>query len=829
MTDHQQETSIDYQVSGPPMNEGSVLHEEDDTDAFIEFDFETQSVFKRLADDIYQSDEAGIREPLSNAITAAIQAEERYDVETPQVEITVIGGDQPTLILYDNGIGITENVLREVMAIIGRSMNRNRGDVTGKYGMGFLASYKLVGTNGGFIMHTNPRDPDDEPLSGLWSSGGFNQDTEEDFPNPLVEKGMHGTRFEFFLKDSISRHDVRDWVANCAEWARIPVVYNEFDEDGRNMYNEDYGTKVLPDRYANDEYVLSIETDHFEAYCAPSAESTSLLLDSPIKRNYNVFNDLPWDIDIRLKNENGVVVAGPHKGLEPVEDEEYEERNKEECAGCVPKSNLQEEDICLPGPIGTRDMLDREETFWGWLSDEFMDQYLSLVGDVVSNLTEEVSSFVALSDADRDFVMRALDNRTIPTATTVKLKESLKDETGAEISLGTAEMLLNLREEVVAIDRHEYRYQRTVSGGETKKKRAWKVHCDSSDGAGTVFMVCRPTPKKIRVAFDDSESNYVVKVDGREEYDKYQEAFGWEKLTNISRSNIDEFDVSEDVQEEFTSSDSESPKDSTLTIYYQGNNKQQSTHLTPAEIEKQLDPLDPDEDPGITYRSITTLVLFPRPDHLNVSDNKWLANKRIAVASCSGEEWECLKQVDGVERAVDYFRQARFYKLPTVDGKVSLQEIDIENTIFHIVSEDWVDTFRETEIMQRVQEYVQTLSFRGGRAYSDATYIPLTRKEMDILRPHAFPMERDSAVVENPTKIIVGDTSAYDCGEVRNLHSDTRVYAHARLPEWEDTPELETIATLYSSLGEGGYETIETFGLLHDNGEDPHSSRRQLE
>lgn len=803
----------DYLVSGPPISEEGILSsEEGDSEGFVEFDFETQAIFKRLADDIYKSDEAGIREPLTNAITAVIQAQNRHGLDNPQVEITVKDDDRPTIVMKDNGIGITQSVLNEVLSVIGRSMNRNEGEVSGKYGMGFLACYKLVGTDGGFVMHTRSRETG-ETISGLWTAGGFDPDPAENFPNPFVESDTYGTQFEFIVKEGITRRDIRSWVRSNAEWARLPVIYREFDEDGSEIFNEDYGSTELVDAYSDDDHVLGIETEYFDAYCTPSAESRTLLLDSPIGRNYRIYNDLPWDIDIRLKNENGVVVKGPNKGMEPIEDGEYDSLDPDQRDGVIPKSQLQSDDLTLPSPIGTRDSLGKHAEFWDWLSQGFTHEYLKSVGEIAERLDQTVDSFLKLEDSEQEMLMNALNSSLFPRRTN-RIGQKFRSEIGVSVSDDVVEMLETLREKEQVVQRDEYEYSTTTRRSKTNRTEIWEVISDD-DSDGDVWMGCNLTPNKVKVVFKDSDANTVVSIGTSDDYDKYEERFGWRRLRDIGSSNIDEFDIPDDLADEFKRGKKQGGKKGALTIHY-GTNDDDPKSMKPTEVDDKL------SGAGISYYGIDTLVVFPRADERNVGDHKWMGNKRIAVASCTGDQWEYLQDVDNVVRAKDYVEDAQQMRLKTAHGVKRATDLDFQNDVFHLVPQSAIDKFRQNGIIDRCEEYVQNeVRYRFNsteKKYPNATYVPVTLSELDKLRP-LFNIDDDTNK-EDWTTVLVGD-KGYDIGYTESVKFDARVYAYARLPEWEESNELQAIEMLQCSLEDGALELIESLGRLHDRGESP--------
>lgn len=73
-----------YQVGAHSINKETSLNKSET----IEFDFENSAIFKRLADDIYESPEAGIREPLQNSLTAIQKAVNNGYIESNEGVVT---------------------------------------------------------------------------------------------------------------------------------------------------------------------------------------------------------------------------------------------------------------------------------------------------------------------------------------------------------------------------------------------------------------------------------------------------------------------------------------------------------------------------------------------------------------------------------------------------------------------------------------------------------------------------------------------------------------------------------------------------------------------
>lgn len=354
---------------------------EDSLDGDIyEFKYENVSVFKRLADDIYKSDESGVREALQNSITGVKNAiGEQYIEENEgvvDVEIKVNDG-MTRVTISDNGVGISENVLENVVCIIGRSTNRRDGTVPGKFGMGFLALYKLVGTDGGFTMHTRSRETDEE-IKGIWKAGGFERDTEDVLPDIL---NSYGTSLK--IDTDADADQIYKWFKKHSRFSTVTVRVTRKDSDGNILEDEEFGSKDMTDKF--DSYDIHINNKYFELIISDAVDvnnnlmynkNTQMILhNSPMSyRNLGI----PRDSILRIKNEDGVIVEGEHEGKTPISKTEYE--SLEDTAPYIRDDEIGN-DVRLPYPVGTRESLQTSDGFIKFINELVRDEIRSNIKD----------------------------------------------------------------------------------------------------------------------------------------------------------------------------------------------------------------------------------------------------------------------------------------------------------------------------------------------------------------------------------------------------------------------------------------------------------------
>lgn len=799
------------------------IHEVDDTkveigedNEFIEFEMEAEAVFKRLARDIYDREEAGIREPITNSSTAVLRAIEEHDL-TPREGVIQIEQRAGTLIIQDNGIGITDAELREVLSVIGRSMNRDREDLSGQFGMGFLSLWMLTGLDGGFIMSTRSRETD-ELITGVWKSGGFSRVDPEKFEESLDEN-QYGTRLSINLKDSISRGDIRNWVSKYAEWCRVPVSYREFDRNGTEVFNEDYGNKKLGEDIPNKSPRVTLENEYFRAVSSEECGGKTILLDVPVERNAYI-SDAPFsDVDIRMKVESGIVVDGPNEGKIPISENEFRKLDGERQGKHVPWKRVTEDDVVMPGPTGTRDRLDSSSKFWNWLSNKLQEIYNEKPKEYFKNIstTEDLLSIDKEKLFYIAYFVRNISLSFHPTPS--EIENELKSNYNIDVTTELSETLHAFTEDIKYFppdtDPSKNSNGRTVYPEEV----IWKSKGDDRDG--DIFMGVSLNKKKSEIVWEDNENNSIVSLDESDQYSLF-EKLGWKKLKEIGESNIDEFDISEETKEEFLGENTERvssvkrPQDRTLLLHFSKrsrDNQRVKAGTLKSEF-KRLNQSEKEFPPRIPGNP-KKLILFPTNLDENLTDYYWLTNQTTAIATCSVSVSEYLSEVENIQIVDKYIENAGNKEVLTSNGKIKVKNTP-GNIVFHIVDKKRASLFKQTEMFDLFEEYL--LKNKGDKIekhietnHDTIVYSPLTIDKYEEIRPSL----RNEIVV-------VGDLNPVDVGKVVELRNDSRIYAYARLPEWRGTPEMEFFTKVEHPL-EQSYDIIETIAHLHDKGANPHS------
>jgi len=337
------------------------------------FEADLSHLIRKVADDLYESWEATIREYLANAETACLKVEEYlanpdslpYDNvivdENYQPKIEVVWNKQEDkLTIQDNGIGMAASEVDKIFRQIGHSAARDDGSKSGQFGMGALSFCKMVGLDNAAIMTTHSRLNDDNASYYLTLSG----------VEPIMgelPKDQYGTKFQMTPQDDFP---IRQAIERYAEWMRVPVRYEEIGTNGEICFQEDYGDKALYESYEDNRICLGARVkDAFEAYCSPDADARTLLLSMDIDRNDGQYepgqHEAPFPFDVRLLDESGKVIESTNgnEGLMPTPRSEYEGMLKEERDPYISKELLNQGDVLAQQLDNTDGLVVKDDVY----------------------------------------------------------------------------------------------------------------------------------------------------------------------------------------------------------------------------------------------------------------------------------------------------------------------------------------------------------------------------------------------------------------------------------------------------------------------------------
>ncbi len=206
-----------------------------------EFQSEIRQLLNILVYSLYKHKDVFVRELISNAVDALnmvrFESLTREDVEDKDAELRIDIGfneSRKTLIIEDNGVGMTKEELIENLGTIAHSgtmdflkrlvetEEKDRVDLIGKFGVGFYSSFMAAKE-----IHLYTRSFRKGSKAWLWKSKGAADYTIEE-----TVKKKRGTRIELFLKkedkEFLEKTRIQGILARYSKFVPFPVyVENE--------------------------------------------------------------------------------------------------------------------------------------------------------------------------------------------------------------------------------------------------------------------------------------------------------------------------------------------------------------------------------------------------------------------------------------------------------------------------------------------------------------------------------------------------------------------------------------------------------------------------
>ena len=199
----------------------------------ISFKVEFSRILEILADQIYQSPLALLRENTQNAFDA-VRMRQALGVEfEPTIQVTV---DDKYIVVTDNGIGMTAQEIETHFWYAGKSGKNTdaarAAGVVGTFGIGAMANF---GVADGLSVESESAVNGERTLSSVRKSE-LSTDTEGISVTPVARTGESGTSVRAHLSPmlEVSVQDARAYLHEFVEFVDVPVFFNGDQLSGAN-------------------------------------------------------------------------------------------------------------------------------------------------------------------------------------------------------------------------------------------------------------------------------------------------------------------------------------------------------------------------------------------------------------------------------------------------------------------------------------------------------------------------------------------------------------------------------------------------------------------
>lgn len=768
------------------------------------------SAKERLGRDIYTDETQAFEELYSNSVTALYEASERgyIDIDEAIIRFDIDIDEDGNVMLraWDNGIGMDEETVRDVFLNFGITTGGSKEDVVAQFGMGVASYPNLVGFHDGRIyMETNARYSDDA-VYGYYTIDGLSYKTGTDELRLLGEE-TYGTAFELWLREDISLSDVKSWIKRVSGYNEIPIQVSY-----PNGNEEVISPSTVYDKFDTSESIfIEYEDEEIGRFVAGmNVPEDTVLIHREVKFNLgkNSSDTPPFkdNVFMRLYTESEKVCAGEHKGKLVVDDLKYEQQSGSLKEKYVPKSKVPENVPVTPRVVGNREKLADDTGFGDWVVNKLRQEYYSRVEELLDDINS-ASDYFHLSSDDRRFLKFVLsDNAFSYSYRYNRFGQKMKDKYTPE----STRSILNSKHTSEEYDVDENTAKILSAMFDTNDimetyntdmdEIGYKLEYARRSLNTTVYMGVSINSKKKRVVIDDDPNAIVVQVRNADCYDRYETAFGWEKLKQVKKGTLDEYDISEETKNLFknkTKGVSDSDDDSLvapaeeLTVHY-GRRHIQKKKMTAQFIENSLNEGKPNEIHSLP------IIAFPDNGSKNISDFYNFARRSAGLFKCTNETWSALQEYEQVKHIESVLSEHRSITAMTNEGEDSVLTALVEENYYVLLIPDshyqkYVDMFGAQEAAKRFKRVMADGSFgrnRRSRPSSSSTIMLLPESK---LKDNHFILHGIT-----PTKFYtLGDASVstdlIDSMSDWSWDGYDEIKAHLLLAEWTHTEMYEEI------------------------------------
>lgn len=703
--------------------------------------------------DLYDDPAAGIREYLSNAETACIRRaretvkeagrdpskdvdemleqakDEGYD---PLVEVTYNRKSEATrLVIDDNGIGIsTDEYL--VLKNLGYSTSHDEGTQLGNFGMGYMSGFQLSGVHGVFKMYTRSY-----TTGKAFSTANYIVNFE--YLDGLRED--YGTRFEFpAFCEKAGRIDVPEKVAHYAQGMRVPVLYRDFNEDGKETpRSDDFIPSNLADDY--DGFFVKVENEFFEAVMAPGAHRTrgtgrtqsvvTYNISMPIRRNIDSYSagSATWKFDFRGKTERGEIVHCPSNpdlvGLKPVPRQESDDESH------IAEQDVPEDAIRHPEPASSRDSYESgNDAFWNYVAHCLDEAWREMAADAVG----KVNTFDdVLGVDDSSLLITALSNFSIEYQGPDRFQQGIEDNLGISLSDDFCEKYIESGKSVLLVREGSPRPSIKNSAG-------YKNIRDILAMGGDVYIGQTISHRKAQIVWE--LGGHVVQCD-TSEYEELQDKWGWNLIKDVKTSNLaenypdlsDDFvDMWDDVDKTKTSQPKSKTHDRNaehkcVSVRKGEGRDYVNSNYTAKDIKERLEAGEDLYCSSWSAENRSKLLIFRQQKGVTVSDIVRHAGGDVAVAKVPKYVYDYLEGTTNVYTSVDELRQeqARNSYIKLSDGYTARLDNLTNSDVLFFASAEIEDYFegREDDLLEQIDADADRLTFVKQSDFEDTNLLTI--------------------------------------------------------------------------------------------------------
>lgn len=202
------------------------------------FQVNLRGVIDLLSHHLYSGPEVFVRELLQNAVDA-ITARSAADASFKDGRVSFqlvgndAGGDSPTLIVEDNGVGLSEPQVHQFLATIGASskrdeLNEQRQEFLGQFGIGLLSCFMVADE---IVMITRSALPDTKPVE--WRGRPDGTYTLRTLDRDMSPGTTVYLRARYVAKSYYESVSLKELILHFGEMLEVPIFFRNGEVEKR--------------------------------------------------------------------------------------------------------------------------------------------------------------------------------------------------------------------------------------------------------------------------------------------------------------------------------------------------------------------------------------------------------------------------------------------------------------------------------------------------------------------------------------------------------------------------------------------------------------------
>lgn len=794
--------------------------------SFTPTKLDESSIKKKIGHDIYTDVTQAFDEMVSNAFSGIWEAvgEEYITADEGHVEISVQSDSDSNQVLFtfrDNGIGMPQEVVRNVFLSFGKTLNGKNDSTVGRFGLGVASYPNLVGFEDGRLWLETVSRETGEKTVGWYTIDGLYEYTENVPDLKVMDEGEYGTAYKAWLKEDISMQDVIHWTERVSDYNSIPITLTV------NGSEKHFGTETVYDKFDSHKH-LFIEYEEegiFKAVAGHDVPDDCVIIHR--KMDFDLGSDIPFrdNVFLKLYTEEQKVCAGPHKGKIVVSPNRYQsltesERNNK----YITKDQLSENTPVTPRIVGNRESLDDSNGFKEYVSEKLMQMHCERVESILASL-EENCEFFELPHQDQSYLKLALSNTIDDRKYRYNKYTGKIDDEFSQISrvgsiLGDQttegyEIPENVEKYLYALfDSTEIQSTPLISTRRHSRKtiRPIEIIEKCRGYNNTIYMGCSRDQKKYDAVTDHNQNNVFVKVNSASVYELYEEVLGWKKLKDVKKSYVEEhLTVSDETKKKFGigkfDKKSSSKKDTVIHFGRKQRNKKRY-HLS--ELAR---------DGAINSKIYgDTLIVFPQSTDKQISNFYAYANREMGLLTLTDSEYqEYLQGVDEVYTIDEIIDEHESTEVQTLHSTRELGNVLQDKTCLVVQStESFYDRLLNvdrTELADRLLTVVRETQITSSRELTPDKYTDIAVLPDGFILSHQFALANctnsivytiNSAVpapVQEETLVAKRNTERLQVALILAPWANTEIYNNF-VDDAGRVQNLDSLTThMYKSLG----------------------------